>query len=285
MMKLLRISVSLLACSAFALLAACGGGGGGTTPPTSPGGAPPPTTGTPTPAPSASPTAAPTSTPAPGVGVSSTVETAYDTVVNGTDNWQTNGVTDSDTGDGDTSSGGSGSNTVDGIPCGLNSESQMTSNNYHVHAFVGIMVNGTQYAMPDAIGMQGPGSGEPILNFTCAYYIHTHGASGVIHVEDPTITGTYQTVQPPSQYNLQSLFDIWGQSMASLPITGVAGNPVIYTGTPSSKLSNGDDLVNSYTLSTASPSSILLSHHMVIWLVYGTPPSAGLPQIDWAISN
>jgi hypothetical protein len=298
-MKALRISASILGIAAFAALAACGGGGGGPVSPPGGGGGPTPghssspsptASPTPTPTPTTGPTATPTPTSSPGIGVSSTIETAYDgstaPLINGTDNWQTNGTTmNGDPGDGDTASGAQGTANVDGIPCGLNSESQMTSSNYHVHAFVGIMVNGTQYAIPDGIGIIGNPSGEPITSWSdCAYYIHTHGASGVIHVEDPTINGTYQNTQPPPQYNLQALFDIWGQGMNSLGAGGFSGPPTVYTGTPSGTY-NGGDLVNSYSLTTASAASVLLQHHVVIWLVYGTPPSQGLPQVNWQIEN
>lgn len=280
-MKLLRISGSLLAFSLTAALAACGGGGGGggTTPPTNPGGPPPPTS---------TPTAPPTSTPPPaGLTVSSTVYTAYDSTSNhswGTDNWQTNGVTNSgDAGDGDTTSNVGTGQTTDGLSaCALSGESQMTSSNYHVHSFVGIYVNGAAYAVPDAIGMANPASGEPILDFSCAYAIHTHADSGLIHVEDPTLPSN---AAAPAQYNLQTLFDIWGQSISALPINGVSGLPAIYVGTPSGKDSSGNDLVTSYSLSTAAPGSILLSHHVAIWLVYGTPPSSGVPQVAFGLSN
>lgn len=282
-MKLLRISASLLAFSAFTVLAACGGGGGGSTPPTTGGGAPPPTSSSPSPSPGSSATPTPTSSPSGSIGTSSTVETAYDTVVNGTDNWQTTGATTSDPGDGDTATGANGTNTVDGISCALGSESAVTSTSYHVHAFLGIMVNGTQYAIPDAIGMNQPTSDEPITNFQCAYNIHTHGASGIIHVEDPTMSENYSAT--PAQYNLQALFDIWGQSLSGLSITGVTGMPAIYVGTPSSKDSKGNDLVNSYSPYAGSPTDLLLTHHTAIWLVYGTPPSAGLPQVDFQISS
>lgn len=282
-MKLLRISASLLACSAFTVLAACGGGGGGgATPPTSPGGgAPPPTS---TPAPTATPAPTPTPTSAPGnITVSSTEYVAYDSTPAhswGTDNWQTNGATaPGDAGDGDTSSGGTGSNSVDGVSCSLpNGEASGTY--YHKHVFVGIYVNGNAYAMPDAVGMVNPDGNEPILNFQCAYNVHTHADSGIIHIEDPSVAAN---AAAPAQYNLQTLFDIWGQSMPALPISGVAGIPAIYTGTPSGTDSKGNALVNSYTLFTGSASSLLLSSHTAIWLVYGTPPAGGVPQVGFGI--
>lgn len=275
-MKLFRISATLAAFSAFALLAACGGGGGGggTTPPTSPGGGGPP--------PSTAPSTPPSTPPSGGITVSSTEYVAYDSTPAhswGTDNWQTNGTTASpDAGDGDTATGGTGSNSVDGVSCSL-PNGEATGTYYHKHAFVGIYVNGTAYAVPDAVGMVSPDSNEPILTFKCAYNIHTHSDSGVIHVEDPAFSST---AAAPSQYNLQTLFDIWGQSMAALPISGISGLPAIYVGTPSGKDSKGNPLVTSYS-SVASPTSVLLTEDTAVWLIYGTPPAGGVPQIGFGI--
>jgi hypothetical protein len=279
-MKLSRIAPSLFAFAMVAALAACGGGGGGgsVNPPGGGGGPSSP----PTQSPTNPPTNPPATNPPGGIGVSSQIINGYDGYVNGNDTWQTNGVTSSDTHDGDTSNGGNGSNSFNGVSCAVGSESAVTGSSYHVHAFVGLMVNGTEYAIPDAIGMKNPDSNEPVLSFGCAYNIHTHGASGIIHVEDPSIaSGT----APPAKYNLQTLFDIWGQSISASGIAGFSGPVAIYTGTPSGKDSKGNDLVNSYTLSTASPSDILLKHHVAIWLVVGTPPSAGLPQVSIQLSN
>ncbi len=306
-MKALRISGSVLSIGVLAFLAACGGGGGGNpTPPTpNPGGSTHPTatpTATPTVAPTTTPTTSPTQTPSGSVAVSATDYDAYDGPIWGTDNWQTNGVTDSSsTGDGDVvndvgmNNAGSPNMTDSLSACALSSESSMTSANYHVHAFVGIYVNGTAFAIPDAIGMANPTTDEPVTGFTCAYSIHTHGASGIIHVEDPSIVGTWKNTAPPAQYNLQTLFDIWGQNLST--VAGATGMPAIYVGTVSGKDGAGRDLVNSYTLYTGTPTALLLSHHVAIFLVYGALPtstngqacpagSAGcLPQVSFGISN
>lgn len=64
----------------------------------------------------------------------------------------------------------------------------MSESNYHVHAFVGIIVNGKQIALPDGLGMKSPGadSGGVTSTASCFYYLHTHEASGVVHIEDPS---------------------------------------------------------------------------------------------------
>jgi hypothetical protein len=307
-MKFTRIPASLTAFLFVAALAACGGGGGGgsTNPPvTNPGGGgggatpTPGATATPTPGATATPTPGATATPTPTptsspINTSSQIVFAADGVTNGNDTWQTNGVTTSDVHDGDTSSGGSANNNfgaMDNITCAIGKEPSSTPPVYHVHAFLGIMVNGTEMAVPDAIGMQNPDSNEPILTFGCAYNIHTHGASGILHVEDPSISGNWNTkpaVAPPAKYNLQAFIDIWGQSLTGL--AGGPGVPAVYVSTQITKNTTagshqGEDIASGFTLYTGQLSNLLLSHHTAIWLVYGTPPAAGLPQVDFGIED
>jgi hypothetical protein len=317
-MKVFRLTASLTALAAVAALAACGGGGGGATPPTGGGGnggPPPPTatpspghTATPTPTPTATATPTPTPTQNPGstpppIGVDSTTTifgfdgSSTQADVNGRDNWQTNGVTVAgDAGDGDTKNNVGQGKTTDGLDaCGLPNE-QSVGNSYHVHVFVGILVNGVEMAIPDALGMAGAqdsGSGI-ILSFNCAYNIHTHAPSGIVHVEAPSINGTWignsassaPQIQPPAQFNLQTFLDIWGQTTASL---GQGAQLVgIYTGTPTSKDTHGQDIVGAYSknyLPVANLSQILLQHHTAIWFVYGTPPVKGLPQVKFGLED
>jgi hypothetical protein len=298
-MKLLRTSASLSALICISLLAACGGGGGsggggtiGTPPTQNPGPSNPPATNPP-PTPTPSPTPTPVST---SVPVSTSTITVYDggqgkPHVTGVDNWQTNGVTTSDKGDGDTSTGGQGplgGGTIDGTyNCTIGVEPGSAPPTYHVHAFLGILVNGTHYAVPDGIGMFNPQNADPIFTFGCAYNMHVHDASDIIHVEDPNISGNWDTnpvTPPPAKYNLQGFMDIWGQSLSTLPIAGVSGLPTIYVGLPTARV-NGDDVVGAYTQYTGSPSNLLLQHHVAIWLVYGTFPAAGLDKVDFGISN
>lgn len=289
-MKKTRILASLLSVGALAVLAACGGGGGGgPTPPTSNPGGGGGGGNTPTPAPTATatPTPSATATPTPGsITVSSTTYNAYDGGSGhswGQDNWQTNGVTTSDPGDGDIINNvGTGQQTVSSgnalTACALPNEQAATG--FHHHVFVGIYVNGNPMALPDAIGMANPSSDEPITQFTCAYAIHTHADSGIVHIEDPSIGQSNTT---PSQYNLQALMDIWGQSLTNL--AGGNGLPTIYVGTPSGTTSSGEDLVTSYSLYTGSPSSLVFTKHTAIWLIYGTPPAGGVPQVAFGIST
>ena len=58
----------------------------------------------------------------------------------------------------------------------------------------------------------------PNLAGGCLYWIHTHDASGIIHIEAPDIN-------PPQggPYTLGMLFDIWGQPLDRNNVAGLIG--------------------------------------------------------------
>lgn len=220
------------------LTTACGGGSGpGATPPTSSGGsgsgAPPP---------------------------SGTLTASYGAVIGQDDTFTPV--------DGDTSSGGNGQ-TVDGIPC----LPTMSEANYHIHVFVGLIVNGHQIALPDGLGMKNPGadSGGVVSTASCFYYLHTHDAAGVVHVEDPSTAS-----RTTALHTLGQVFDIWGHSLSSWTTIYTSGQK--YQGQGSQTISNA-----TYTKFSGSPSSMPLYAHEVIWLESGNPtlgPSQ-LPSVQF----
>lgn len=288
-MNLTRVSASLTALAAIATLAACGGGGGGggsVTPPGNTGGGGTPPTMAPTAAPTNSPTTAPTNPP---VGTSSTTVSAEENWVNGDTSWYTGGTASWTNHAGDTKTGAQGQ-SMDGVSCTQMGE---PTNQYHVHAYVGLYVNGKWEAIPQAIGMKNPvepmKSGHPsdtyeVESASCLYQIHTHDYSGLIHIEDSTKTQdpTWKTLMPYA--TLQTLFDEWGEPITATGVAGFQGPVSIYTGTPSGQV-NRNDIVTSYTLSTAAPGSITLGHHEAVWIVVGTPPAGGLPKVQFVIQN
>lgn len=89
---------------------------------------------------------------------------------------------------------------IDGIPC--NQSEQLT---YHVHAHLTILDRGRQVPVPQYIGIN--------LLRSCYYWLHTHDAFGVIHIEAP------HKVSP----TLGQFFDIWQQPLSR---TQVASAPV-----------------------------------------------------------
>jgi hypothetical protein len=179
--------------------------------------------------------------------------------------------------DGDTTHGGRGQ-TVDGIPC----NSTMTGT-YHVHTFVGILINGKQYALPDGVGMKNPGADITyygIPNWTesasCYYYIHTHDASGVFHIESPS------TASPStSLYDLGVAFNVWGMGLSSTQIGPFSGTVRAYVAQV--PLKTAQILQQYYTLYSGNPATIPLKSHTTTWLEIGptyVPPSS-LPVLNY----
>lgn len=209
-------------------------------------------------------------------------------------------------GDPDASAIGGGQGApVDGV-----SASPTMSSNYHVHAFLGLIVNGTEIAIPDAVGFVNPfgdypttdpctGPGYP--NTECygsaIYDMHTHDPSGMIHMESSSpVCGSAQGATGPcdmSIFTLGQFLDIWGVSVNP----GMTGNfgrfqgpmsvytsPLQYAGCPHSGCKT---LSTSYTQYTGDPHNIPLYSHTVVWIVIGTPPAspASLPNIVWELAQ
>ncbi len=76
------------------------------------------------------------------------------------------------------------STSIDGIQCNSLEGSAM-----HIHPHLTISSNGNNATVPADIG---------ILS-TCLYWLHTHDASGTIHIESPTV----------KNYTLGQFIDIW----------------------------------------------------------------------------
>ena len=314
-MRLFKILASLVAFSV--MLAACGGGGGGGSNPIpvqtstpNPGGGPPKTTptptatATPTPAATATPTATPTASPTPGaVPVDSALTlNAAENFVNGNQAWYTSGTASWASTAGDTSTSPTAQTPApptDGTTCQVTDEQQQAGQpTYWQHVFVGIFYNGAEEALPQAIGMQdpvAPTQGTPahpnnnyeVENEGCEYNVHTHDYSGLVHIEDTTYPQS-DTFIPPYA-DLQTLFDLWGASldMNNGLVAGsstLAGSAAIYTGLPSGQ-KNGNDIVTSYTPFTGPLNTLAFQHHLVIWIVIGSMPSAGLPQVEFGVEN
>ncbi len=113
---------------------------------------------------------------------------------------------------GDSSAGGQGQ-TIQGIPCDSSTPAR------HVHTHLTLIANGVQRAIPLAIGVQGA---VVIQNFvvagTCFYWLHTHDASGIIHLEAPVTT----------PLTLGQFFAIWGEPLSRSNIAGFAGTITAY---------------------------------------------------------
>jgi hypothetical protein len=141
---------------------------------------------------------------------------------------------------------GNGGGSVDGIQC-LGSEQLL----FHIHAHLAIFVNGVARKVPSAIGItngqvQNTPQGQFAANGNCFYWLHTHGADGIIHIESPQ----------QRTFTLGNFFDIWGQKLSAQQV-GPAIGPV--TAIYNNQLYQGN------------PRNIPLTAHAQIQLDVGTP--------------
>lgn len=80
---------------------------------------------------------------------------------------------------------------VDGISC-----DQAEGAVFHIHPHLAIFVHGKPVAIPSDVG-------RPVVT-PCLYWIHTHTADGLIHIESPS----FRT------FTLGNFFDIWGEALS-----------------------------------------------------------------------
>lgn len=146
--------------------------------------------------------------------------------------------------------------TVDGIRC--DAAEQVA---YHLHAHLAVFVNGASRPVPYGIGVVTPVVSEtpqgPFVQATrCYYWLHTHAADGVMHVESPT----------ERQYTLGNFFDIWREPLGPTRV-GAATGPV--TAYVDGRAYRGD------------PRSVVLREHSDIQLDVGFPVVPPQP-VDWS---
>jgi hypothetical protein len=144
---------------------------------------------------------------------------------------------------------------VDGISCQTTEQTI-----FHIHAHLTIFVNGSARQVPAAIGIPGAqaqatAQGPFIASGTCFYWLHTHAADGIIHIESPV----------QRTYTLGNFFDIWGQPLGTGQVGPAAGHVVaVYNG----------------QVYQGNPRDIPLNAHAQIQLMVGTPLIAP-EQITW----
>lgn len=142
---------------------------------------------------------------------------------------------------GDTSKGGSGQ-PVDGVKL---AKGKLV---YHIHVHLSLYVNGKQISIPLGIGIIPPAiiSNGVVDDGHGAYWIHTHDATGIIHVESPI----------KKDFTLKNFFDIWGETLEKGNIASFKGETHIFI---NGKPFNGD------------LSSIVLESHEQIVIEVGNP--------------
>ncbi|HEU5003622.1 MAG TPA: hypothetical protein VFW71_12715 [Actinomycetota bacterium] len=147
--------------------------------------------------------------------------------------------------------------SMDGITCGAESVV------YHIHVHLTIFVDGVAKQVPYGVGIPNPqtstANGAPFVNNgQCFYWLHTHAADGIIHVESPV----------SKTFSLGDFFDEWGQPLSMTQVGPASGPVTIYY---NGKLYTGTD-----------PRSIPLEKHGQIQIEVGTPLVAPVTVTSWA---
>jgi hypothetical protein len=142
---------------------------------------------------------------------------------------------------------------VAGVSC--NSGEQVA---YHIHVHLAVFVNGQPRQISAGVGIATPRHtvDTPVGAFvdggSCFYWLHTHAADGIIHVESRTATA----------YTLGQFFAIWQQPLGPNQVGPVHGPVTVFVdGRPQS----------------VDPRSITLTAHRVIQLDVGTPTTPAQP--------
>jgi len=112
---------------------------------------------------------------------------------------------------------------VDGIRCVTESEESVK---FHTHTYVSVFVNGHERKLPAGIGITQPRLVEkfPTGLFydvgvrNCLYWIHTHTADDIVHVEAPA----------KGVFTLGQLFAIWDQPLSSSQVGPVRGQVIVF---------------------------------------------------------
>ncbi len=135
---------------------------------------------------------------------------------------------------------------IDGIQC-LGSEQTL----FHIHAHLTLFLGGAARQIPGGIGIidpqiQSDPRGPFVGGGTCFYWLHTHAADGLIHIESPV-----QRV-----FTLGNFFDVWGQPLTTDRVGPASGK---VTAIVNGKVYRGD------------PRSIRLDAYAQIQLEVGTP--------------
>ncbi len=122
---------------------------------------------------------------------------------------------------------------------------------FHIHAHLTIFAHGSARQVPAAVGIPGAQAQDtpqgPVANGgTCLYWLHTHAADGIIHIESPV----HRT------YTLGEFFDEWGQPLGPDQVGPVTG--------PVTALYNGQ-------VYQGNPRDIPLTAHAQIQLEVGKP--------------
>lgn len=120
---------------------------------------------------------------------------------------------------------------------------------YHVHTHLALFVEGKQVEVAGDIGIRAD----------CLFWLHTHSANGILHVEAPQ----------KRDFTLGQFFAVWGQPLS----------PTQLLGNPEDAAHEVQATVNGETW-TGDPADIPLNDLTTVVLEYG-PPFVPPPEYDW----
>jgi hypothetical protein len=141
---------------------------------------------------------------------------------------------------------------VDGIQC--NAGEQTVT---HVHSHLTIFVNGKARVIPYGIGVPGAEAqatahGPFVQTGSCFYWLHTHQTDGVIHIESPSTSETF---------NLGQFFAEWGQPLTKTQVGPASGKLTVFFTSPGKKVG----------IYKGDPANLPLGNHYQIQIDVGTP--------------
>jgi hypothetical protein len=131
---------------------------------------------------------------------------------------------------------------------------------FHIHTHLTIFVNGQPKQVPAAIGIPGAvasksSAGPFVESGQCFYWLHTHAADGIIHIESPV----------QRTYTLGQFFDEWGQPLGPNQVGPARGKVTV--------------IVNGQVFQ-GNPRDVPLGSHENLQVEVGTPLVA--PEtINW----
>jgi len=136
--------------------------------------------------------------------------------------------------------------TIDGIGCQTNEQTV-----FHIHTHLTIFVNGQQRQVPAGIGIpnavaQQTPAGPFVDSGTCFYWLHTHAADGIIHIESPV----------QRTYTLGEFFDEWRQPLGPTQVGSAHGKVTV--------------IVNGQVFK-GNPRAVPLGSHENLQVEVGTP--------------
>jgi hypothetical protein len=148
---------------------------------------------------------------------------------------------------------------IDGISCQTAEQTV-----FHIHTHLTIFVHGQQRQVPAGIGIphavaQQTSAGPFVDSGSCFYWLHTHAADGIIHIESPE----------QRTFTLGDFFDEWNQPLSAGRVGSAKGAVTV--------------IVNGKVW-TGSPRNVPLGSHENLQVEVGAPLVA--PEtINWSITG